>query len=52
MSPLGVREVEAATRLPCLNAKQLQAGDLNARLIEGLQGLSPDHTPELALARE
>lgn len=33
MSPLAVREVEAATRLRCLSARQLQNGDLNSRLL-------------------
>jgi len=32
MSPLGVREAEAATGLPCLTAAELQRGDLNERL--------------------
>jgi hypothetical protein len=34
MSPLGIRETEAATNLPCLTAKELQGGHLNVRLME------------------
>jgi hypothetical protein len=34
MSPLGIREVQAATDSPCLTARELQRGDLNARLLE------------------
>lgn len=33
MSPLSVRETEAATKVPCLTAKALQSGHLNARLM-------------------
>ena len=32
MSPLGVKEAQAATQLPCLTAGELQSGALNARL--------------------
>ena len=34
MSPLCIRETEAATTLPCLTAQALQCGHLNARLME------------------
>lgn len=34
MSPLGAREAEEATSLPCLSAADLQAGRLNSRLLE------------------
>jgi hypothetical protein len=40
MSPLCIRETEAATKLPCLTAKALQCGHLNARLMEKGGGLS------------
>jgi hypothetical protein len=33
MSTLGVKETEANTGLPCLTAQQLQAGELNSRII-------------------
>jgi len=32
MSPLGMKETQAATQLPCLTAGELQSGALNARL--------------------
>ena len=35
MSPLGIREAQAATGLPCLTARELQAGGLNAQIIPG-----------------
>lgn len=47
MSPLGIQETEEATGLPCLTAKKLQAGDLNARLIQTAQA---QDTSEAALA--
>ncbi len=34
MSPLGMKETQAATQLPCLTAGELQSGALNARLLE------------------
>jgi hypothetical protein len=34
MSPLGIREVQTATGLPCLTARELQTGTLNAQLAE------------------
>ena len=34
MSPLGMKETQAATQLPCLTAGELQSGALNARLQE------------------
>jgi hypothetical protein len=36
MSPLGMKETQAATQLPCLTAGELQAGALNARLQEAV----------------
>ncbi len=35
MSPLAMREVTEATGRPCLSAKQLQRGELTARLLQG-----------------
>jgi hypothetical protein len=34
MSPLGMKETQAATQLPCLTAGELQSGALNGRLQE------------------
>ena len=34
MSPLGMRETQAATQLMCLSASELQSGALNARLLD------------------
>jgi hypothetical protein len=34
MSSLGIRETQIATDLPCLTASELQAGELNAHLME------------------
>lgn len=36
MSPLAIREAEAATTIPCLTAGQLQAGELNEHITKGL----------------
>jgi hypothetical protein len=36
MSPLGMKETQAATQLPCLTAGELQSGALNARLQESV----------------
>ncbi len=33
MSPLGIREVEAGTNLPCLTAGQIQSGHLTAQIL-------------------
>jgi hypothetical protein len=41
MSPLGTKEAEAATGLPCMNAKELQCGRLNAQLLKAVPGLVP-----------
>ena len=38
MSPLGMREVQAATGLSCLTARELQRGDLNVRLEASVSG--------------
>ena len=35
MSPLCVREAQAATAVPCLTASQLQAGELNEQIMKG-----------------
>jgi hypothetical protein len=34
MSPLGIRETQKATELPCLTANELQSGELNAQIVE------------------
>jgi hypothetical protein len=34
LSPLGIKETQAATQLPCLTARELQAGNLNGLLQE------------------
>jgi hypothetical protein len=34
MSPLGLKETQTATQIPCLTASELQSGTLNARLQE------------------
>lgn len=35
MSPLGIREAQAATAIPCFTAGQLQAGELNEQIMKG-----------------
>src|SRR5437879_13838438 len=42
MSPLGMKEAQAATGLPCITGKELQSGGLNARLLKMVPGLVPD----------
>ena len=41
MSPLSIREAQAATELPCLTAQELQNEDGNARLMENVLGRAP-----------
>ncbi len=41
MIPLGMKETQAATQLPCLSASELQSGALNARL----QQIAPKGAP-------
>jgi hypothetical protein len=36
MSSLGIKEAQAATGSPCLTARELQCGELNARLMESM----------------
>ncbi len=50
MSPLGMREAQTATGVPCVPAKDLQSGLLNDRLIasaqmEALPGVTTNHAP-------
>src|SRR5947209_70307 len=40
MSPLGMKEAQAATGLPCITGKELQSGGLNARLLKMVPGLA------------
>ena len=43
MSPLCIRETEAATKLPCVTAEALQGGHLNERLME--KAVVPSFSP-------
>lgn len=36
MSPLGMKEAEAATGIPCITAKKVQCGALNARVMDAV----------------
>ena len=52
MSPLGIRETQGATGLPCLTAKELQCGDLNTRLMESVAWTGPRQRPAMATKGE
>jgi hypothetical protein len=41
MSPLAIREAQTATGLPCLSARDLQSGGLNAVLIQSMPASAP-----------
>jgi hypothetical protein len=51
MSPLGMKETQAATNLPCLTGSELQSGALNARL-QGSASKRPESLLAAAAIRE
>src|SRR5947207_13881215 len=49
MSPLGIKEAQIATGLPCLTARELQNGKLNAQILDSAQVFEAPASPASAI---